>query len=115
MATEITDNDRMNSFLSTVGEHTEHMKQQQRREQIKIYGLAAEIFEEALIPFLPKILLIVAKKVKEATSYMQEALAETMGLMVYFIVNKVGTMGLEAANGESLNESKAMKVAEAQY
>ena len=32
MATEITDNDRMNSFLAMVGEQTEHMKQQQRRE-----------------------------------------------------------------------------------
>jgi len=27
MATEITDNDRMNSFIATVGEHNEHMKQ----------------------------------------------------------------------------------------
>jgi hypothetical protein len=36
-----------------------------------------------------------------------------MGLMVYFIVNKVGTMGMEAANEESLNESKIMKIAEA--
>ena len=26
MATEITDNDRMNSFLGAVGESTEHMK-----------------------------------------------------------------------------------------
>ncbi len=113
MATEITDNDRMNSFIATVGEHNEHMKQQQRREQIKIYGLAAEIFEEALIPFLPKVMTLVGKKVKEATAYMQEALAETMGLMVYFIVNKIGTMGMEAANGESLNESRIIKIAEA--
>ncbi len=27
MATEITDNDRMNSFLSAVADHHEHMKQ----------------------------------------------------------------------------------------
>jgi hypothetical protein len=32
------------------------MKPQQKKEQIKIFGLAAEIFEESLIPFIPKIL-----------------------------------------------------------
>lgn len=92
MATEITDNDRMNSFLSAVCDHHEHMKPQQRREQIKIYGLAAEIFEEALIPFLPKILGNLGKKLREAANHMQEAIAETLGLMVYFIINKVAAM-----------------------
>ena len=46
---------------------------------------------------------------------MQEALAETMGLMVYFIVNKVGSMGLEAANEESINDSRIAKLEEAQH
>lgn len=62
---------------------------------------------------MPKVLSIVSKKVKEATAYMQEALAETMGLMVYFIVNKVGSMGLEAANEESINDSRIAKLEEA--
>ena len=64
---------------------------------------------------MPKVLSIVSKKVKEATAYMQEALAETMGLMVYFIVNKVGSMGLEAANEESINDSRIAKLEEAQH
>jgi hypothetical protein len=64
---------------------------------------------------LPKVLIIVSKKVKEATAYMQEALAETMGLMVYFIVNKVGSMGLEAANEESINDSRIAKLEESQH
>jgi ubiquinone biosynthesis protein UbiJ len=92
MATEITDNDRMNSFLNAVAEHHEHMKPQQRREQIKVYGLAAEIFEESLIPFLGKILGNLSKKLKEAATYLHEAIAETLGLMVYFILTKVGTL-----------------------
>ena len=95
MATEITDNDRMNSFLNAVADHHEHMKPQQRREQIKVYGLAAEIFEEAIIPFLAKILANLSKKLKETATYMHEAIAETLGLMVYFIINKVGNLGLE--------------------
>ena len=64
---------------------------------------------------MPKVLSIVSKKVKEATAYMQEALAETMGLMVYFIVNKVGSIGLEAANEESINDSRIAKLEEAQH
>ena len=46
---------------------------------------------------------------------MQEALAETMGLMVYFIVNKVGSMGLEASNEESIHDSRIAKLEEAQH
>lgn len=32
MATEITDNDRMNCFLNAIAEHNEHMKPQQKKE-----------------------------------------------------------------------------------
>ena len=49
---------------------------------------------------MPKILAIMAKKVKEGTAFMQEALAETMGLMVYFIVNKISQMGKKNENGD---------------
>jgi hypothetical protein len=44
------------------------MKPQQKKEQIKIYGLAAEIFEESLLPFMPKILITLNKKLKEGTA-----------------------------------------------
>jgi GTP cyclohydrolase II len=98
MATEITDNDRMLSFLGAVADHHEHMKPNQRKEQIKIYGLAAEIFEDVLIPYLPKILGSLSKKLKEATSFMLEAIAETVGLIVYFLVNKIGGMAVEEIN-----------------
>ena len=55
MMNDITDNDRMNHFLNSLGDHNEHMKPQERKEYIKIFSIAAEIFEESLIPFLPKI------------------------------------------------------------
>ncbi len=89
MATEITDNDRMISFLSTVSDQNEHMKPQQKKEQVKIYGLAAEIFEESLLPFLPKILAALSKKLKEGTAPIHEAISDTLGQMVFYIVNKV--------------------------
>lgn len=56
MMNDITDTDRMNAFLNALSDHNEHMKPQQKKEYIKIYGLAAEIFEDSLIQFLPKIL-----------------------------------------------------------
>ena len=68
MTTDITDNDRMNCFLSAISDSNEHMKPQQKKEQIKIFGIAAEIFEEALIPFLPKVLATLQKKLKEGTT-----------------------------------------------
>ena len=56
MTEHITNTDRMNAFLFALSESNEHMKVQHKKELIKIYGEAAEIFEEALLPFLPKIL-----------------------------------------------------------
>ena len=55
MTEHITNTERMNAFLFLLQEHNEHMKINHRRELLKIYGSAAEIFEEALVPFLPKI------------------------------------------------------------
>jgi hypothetical protein len=56
MTAEITDNERMSIFLTLLGEINEHMNLPQMKEQIRQFGVAAEIFEDALIPFIPKIL-----------------------------------------------------------
>lgn len=89
MMNEITDTDRMNSFLSSLSDHNEHMKPQQKKEYIKIYGLAAEIFEDALIPFVPKVISNLLKKVKEETCQMHAALSDTLGQLVLHLVDKV--------------------------
>ena len=52
MTVEITDHEHMILFLTLVGESNDHMKPMQKKEYIKIFGLASEIFEEALIPYL---------------------------------------------------------------
>ena len=56
MVEHITNTDRMNTFLYHINEQTDHLGNTQKKEYIKVYGIAAEIFEESLIPFLPKIL-----------------------------------------------------------
>ncbi len=56
MTEHITNTDRMNAFLFMIQEHNEHMKPNQKKELIKLYATGSEIFEEALIPFMPKVL-----------------------------------------------------------
>jgi hypothetical protein len=89
MMNDITDTDKMNTFLTSVAEHNEHMKPQQKKEHLKVYGLAAEIFEESLIPFLPKIHTVLQKKCKESTSNMHSAISDTLGQIVLHILEKV--------------------------
>ena len=40
---------------------------------------------------------------------MQEAIAETLGLMVYFIVNKVGSLGQEEDLSEKMAEAQSQQ------
>ena len=48
MTEHITNTDRMNVFLLSISETNELMKVSQKKELIKLYAEAAEIFEEAL-------------------------------------------------------------------
>jgi len=89
MMNDITDTDRMNAFLNALADHNEHMKTQQKKEYIKIYGVAAEIFEESLIQFLPKILGNLQKKIKEETIQMHSAVSDTLGQLELNILDKV--------------------------
>ena len=72
MTEHITNTDRMNSFLFSLSESNEHMKIQHKKELIKIYGESAEVFEEALLPFFPKILSYLQKKLRENDSNLHE-------------------------------------------
>ena len=80
METEITENDRMVIFLAKLTEFNPHTKVQQMQEMIKMFGVAAEIFEDSLIEFIPKILMQLEKKCKEeATVRLSVAISETVG------------------------------------
>ena len=91
MQNDITDNERMVMLLTSLSETSEHMKPQQKKEQIKIYGVAAEIFRDDIIPFVNRILNIFAKKIKEKDNDVNAAIAETLGEMVYHIVSSTDT------------------------
>lgn len=83
MTEHITNTDRMNAFLLMLQEHNEHMRPNHRKELIRLYGAAAEIFEEALIPFMPKILAYLQRKLKENDTLLHGVISESLGALVH--------------------------------
>ncbi len=64
------------------------MKINHRRELLRTYSAAAEIFEEALIPFLPKITGYLEKKLKEGDTQLHSVIAEALGQTVHYLLKK---------------------------
>lgn len=92
MKHEVTDNDRMLQIIHKLTDFNEHIKPTQMKEQIKLYGVMAEVFEEDLVPFTGKIIKNLEKViVSEGTNRLHAAISETIGNLVYFIVEKVPT------------------------
>jgi len=59
MTEHITNSDRMNTFLSALAQEGNPAStgyKNQRREMARLYGVAAEIYEESLITFVQKII-----------------------------------------------------------
>lgn len=89
MTEHITNTDRMNAYLLMLQEHNEHMKPNHKKELIKLYGSAAEIFEEALLPFMPKILTYLQRKLKENDTLLHGVLSESLGSLVHHVLKKI--------------------------
>ena len=90
MVEHITNTDRMNTFLYHIAEQTDHLKQTQKKEYIKIYGIASEIFEESLIPFLPKVLSQIQQKLKENDApEIHNAYAESIGMVLHNVLKNI--------------------------
>lgn len=79
MTEHITNTDRMNAFITMAAEVNEHQKPNQKKEMIKLYGMAAEIFEESLIPFMPKILTYLQRKLKDNDALLHVAISDSLG------------------------------------
>lgn len=73
MTEHIVNTERMNTFLYLISEQNQHMKISQKKEYVKLYGLAGEIFEETLLPFIPKIMGYIQKKLKDNAVQLHEA------------------------------------------
>lgn len=80
----------MIQIIQKLVDFNEHIKPNQMKEQIKVYGSMAEVFEDDLVPFVPKILKNLEKIiVSEGTTRLHGAISETIGNIVFFIVEKI--------------------------
>ena len=59
-----------------------------KRQLIKLYGTAAEIFEDALIPFFSKIQGYLEKKLKEGDVQLHLVISESCGQLVHSLFKK---------------------------
>lgn len=65
--------------ISYLSEPSDHNKTTTKKEYIKLFGLMAEIFEEKILDFLPRILNAVNKRLKDADSVLHSAISDTFG------------------------------------
>ena len=88
MMQEIREHEHMIIFFNKLSQFSSHMKVQQMKEYIKIYGRAAQVFEESLIPYLGKILSILLKKAQGGNSELHGVISDTLGTVCFHIVQK---------------------------
>ena len=92
MLEHITNSDRMNAFLSFLtqeGNKSAPGYKNQRKEMIKLYGTAAEIYEESLITFVQKIVLFLQKLLKQNEPHYHQAIAWSLGKIVQHVTSKI--------------------------
>ena len=70
--------------LHLLSENDEHQKVGARRETLKVLGIMAEVFENKILEFFPKILSLVTKKLKENNPQIHDSLSDAMGSVVGF-------------------------------
>ncbi|KAL4505939.1 hypothetical protein ABPG72_013700 [Tetrahymena utriculariae] len=85
-----TDNDRILIAILAIQEsNTGGQKMSTKREFIKLIGLLAQIFEEKILDYLPRILAILNKKIKECDSSLQGVVSEAFGQLIEYSLRKV--------------------------
>lgn len=90
MVEQISDSERMTTFIHLISDVNEHMKPMQKREHMRLFGLLGEIFGEALIPFMPKIIQnFYLKKFKDLDPTLSAPLAESLGVMFHYTLKNL--------------------------
>ena len=102
MTEHIINTERMNTFLYLISEQNQHMKVTQKKEYIKLFGLAGEIFEETLLPFIPKIMTSLQKKLKENDHHLHEAWSESLGVIVHHVLKNIEDFDKTVENFNSI-------------
>jgi hypothetical protein len=83
MSNDIMNSQHMNVFLNTLMTFNVHHSTDQIREHIKILRVAAEVFEDSLATFIPKILTNLSKQIlNDKNAKLQVVISDTIGLLV---------------------------------
>ena len=86
MTEYITNSERLNVFIYHITEFNDSMKAFQKKELIKLLGIAADKLQIKMVPFLPKILIFYQKRIKDLDQGLHAALADTTGLLVSKVI-----------------------------
>jgi len=89
MTEHITNTDRMNTFLSALSDNRYNLNKNQRKEIIKLYGIASEIFEDSLVTFVHKIIMHLQKLLKENLDFIHYSIASSLGKIVFNITSRI--------------------------
>ena len=65
MTDHVLNAERMNVVVYHLTEFNDTMKPFQRKELIRLLGSAAEVFEEKMAQFMPKVLTFYGKRIKD--------------------------------------------------
>ena len=85
----MTDNDRMLLVISYLTEPNDHTKITAKKEYIKLFGTMAEIFEEKILDYLPRILNGLNKRLKDGDNALHQAISDTFGALVEFSLKNI--------------------------
>jgi hypothetical protein len=61
----VINSERMNVVIYHLTEFNDTMKPFQRKELIKLLASSAEVFQDKMVPFMPKILAFYGKRIKD--------------------------------------------------
>ena len=93
MRVHIINGERMNAFITIATDFNESMKPMRKVEAIKLFGLAGEMFEETIVPFVPKIIDICVKKSDD--SRLHQAISDSIGVLCHFVLKSQETVDLQ--------------------
>ena len=90
MTEHITNTDRMNVFLTALASDTKYnVNQRQKKEVVKLFSVAAEVFEDSLQTFIPKIVTLLNKLLQNQKDYLHFSVQQVVGSVVKYIINGI--------------------------
>ncbi|CAG9326060.1 unnamed protein product [Blepharisma stoltei] len=79
-----TSDEKITIFLNSLNGVNEHtLTPVHKKEFVKLYGYMAEVLEGNMIPFIPRVLNTLQKKLKEANPHLFDAISSTFGMIIH--------------------------------